>query len=197
MRFRSAVMLFAFFAALLLVAPAFAQKVRTDYNSMAPFSSYKTFAFKGGKVLHGKDKELLKVNDIMYQRIVNALRTTLNGKGLREVNMDENPDIWVAFYVGVDEKQQVWSSAPVGPAWGYGYGGWGGYWGAGWNQTMVSNWKEGTLVVDLVDSKHDQLAWRAYITAAVEGVNSSKKADKKINKMVKKAFKKYPPKIKH
>ena len=58
---------------------------------------------------------------------------------------------------------------------------------------MVDNYIEGTLVLDFVDATTKELAWRAYCKGSIRNPH---KKDKVINKAVKKAIKKFPPKQK-
>jgi hypothetical protein len=55
----------------------------------------------------------------------------------------------------------------------------------------VSNYVEGTLILDFVDAKTNMLAWRA---ASRDDVRDWKERHKNVQKMVDKALKRFPPK---
>ncbi len=57
----------------------------------------------------------------------------------------------------------------------------------------TSYYRKGILVIDMVDTATDGLVWRVYGTAKV---STDQDRREKIYKGVKKAFKKYPPKVK-
>jgi len=51
---------------------------------------------------------------------------------------------------------------------------------------------DGLLILDLVDTERDELAWRAFCSATLSDTSN---IDKKIRRAVKKAFKSYPPRV--
>jgi hypothetical protein len=64
-----------------------------------------------------------------------------------------NPDFTVAFYASLHGKLDV-------TAWDYGYRGrWGG-WREGPGMVTVEPYVEGTVIVDVVDAKTQELVWR-------------------------------------
>jgi hypothetical protein len=68
---------------------------------------------------------------------------------------------------------------------------WRGFGGMGESTTTETDYKEGTLVVDLYDAKTKQLIWRG----SAEDTLSDKadKNEKNLDKGVAKMFKKFPP----
>ena len=63
---------------------------------------------------------------------------------MTQTGLEQNPDLLVHYWVGVKDKQQVHST---GPAYGGGYG-----WGAGYGGGVSTyEYREGTLVTDLVE----------------------------------------------
>ena len=113
----------------------------------------------------------------------------LANKGLQQVGPDQNPDLLVNYWVGVKEKQRIESTGPAVGA----YRGSGGYgWGAGYGGGVTTyEYKEGTLVVDLIESPKKELVWRATIVATLED-----RTDENLelaNQGITKAFKDYPP----
>lgn len=163
---------------LLLAGSAFSQTVKTDFDPDADFTKFRTYAWKNGTPL--PDSPAMN-NTLVGERVRNAINGQLSMQGMRE--HQQNPDFFVTFFVGQRERTEIdtfgYAAAPR--------------WRAGWGDVMVRNHREGTLVIDIVDAKTGRLAWRAYCT---DTVNDPKDLEKKINKAVEKAFKKYPPELK-
>ena len=173
-------------AALLTPALATAQKVSYDYDKSAKFTDFKTYALRDGTKVG---------QELIDQRIVNALEAELAAKGLKKV--DANPDLYVVYHVAFDKEKDI-STFSSGYGGGYGpYGwGWGGGWGSTTTTTQVRDILIGSMVVDLADAKKGQLAWRGMATKEVDVQAKPEKRDKSINNAVKKILKNYPPKQK-
>ena len=158
---------------LLLTAASLAQQVKTDYDRSAKFDQYKTFSF-----------EKVQTQDPLWvDRIKSAVSAQLTAKGLSQV--DSGGDISVVA-VGMTETQQRLDTFYNGLGRGWRFGGFGD------STTNVENYKVGTLIVDLFDSKTKELLWRgsASDTVSNKSANNIKNLDKGVQKM----FKDYPPK---
>lgn len=169
-------------AALSICAPgASAQKVKVDFDQDFDFSTLKTYAWKRHPAMEG-DPELRRSVGAELVRMA-VSRELLDGGFLPE---DVGaPDFYVTGFGTRGRGSEI-----VGAIGGW-YGSSNPYWATGWQSVMVRNYVEGTLVLDIVDAKTAQLVWRAYCKGAVR--NPSKR-DKIVNKALKKAFKKFPPK---
>ncbi len=151
-----------------------------DYDREADFSQVSTFGLTG--------ERNPEVNDLVHNRIVNALRSQLEAKGLREV--DSNPDVFVTYY-GDDNERTVIDTMNTGYGYGPGWGWGGGGMGMGSSTTTVRTYKEGTIVVDIYGAGSKQLVWRGTVTGTIS--DDPKKNEKNINKGIAKLFEKYPP----
>lgn len=131
----------------LLTACATGPNISTDYNPDYQFDDIKTFSL----VARQRDK----VSDINSARIDAAIREALSARILDEVAADK-ADILVDYLVITQGKTKIRSYNT-----GHGYSCyrcWGGH-----NQTSqvdVSNYVEGSLIIDLVDSKDKKTIWR-------------------------------------
>jgi hypothetical protein len=134
---------------------------------------------------------------ILSQNLKRATQAQLEARGLR---LDEvNPQLIVNFNARLDDKMRV-STTPaptmtMGMGMGRGYygyrGGMYGTWPMYQDQTTVSQYKEGTLNIDIVDATRKQLVWEAVVTDKF----TEKKRDnigKTVDEYMKAAFKKYP-----
>ena len=104
-------------------------------------------------------------------------------KGLTEVA--QAPDIYVAYNARVEDKQQV---SPyyngLGYPYGYGYG----YYGR--NYSPVTQYKAGTVVIDVIDARRKELAWRGTGQAQV---NQNTIDEAESNRIVNGILSTYPP----
>jgi hypothetical protein len=144
---RRARMRFALSAALLALAAGCTTTtldVRRDQDPGADLRSYKTFAFY--EDAHGGAPGYAT---LIGQRLKQATREQLERQDY--VYSERNPDLRVALYLVVREKQEL-RSAP-------GSRGFHGY--RGWVSTDIEtvDYKQGTLAIDLVDTKRNALVW--------------------------------------
>lgn len=158
-----------------LAAAVQAQSVKIDFDPSADFAGVRSYSFQSGKKIGGS---ALLDNTLIDSRIRQAVERELGARNVRETR--DNPDVLVAYHVGRKDRVDV-------DAFSYGIG---PRWRAGWTDVMVTNYTEGTLILDIIDAQTNELIWRAYCTGAV---TSPEQAGKKIDKAAKKAFKKYPP----
>jgi len=161
----------ALFAALVAAsaATALAQKVNTDSDPSAPFSSYRTYAWTVGTP---------SPNPLGDQRIHDAVDRQLAAKGLTK--RSDNPDLVVATHVLTHEEKQLIAN-------GFGYG----WYGGGFGTTVTEQtYVQGTLVVDLYDAKTKKMVWRG--TGTDTASDKADKNTKKVNKALAKMFERYP-----
>ena len=188
-------------ALLFLVAAssATAQTVRVNWLTKAPFSSYRTYAWKSSKDLGSA---------FYRQWVVKDVNAALAAKGLREVSASAKPDLYV-YYTNV--TKQIMVTSPMAGGYGmYGAedGGFGDEGGDGEDggdmgdmgdmggysgyQIVARPQLVGTLRVELVGPGGKKMVWRGQATT--EHVSSTQKGDEKqVLKSVQDMFKQYPP----
>ncbi len=165
------------FALLLLLAMASgpAMAVSVDYDRENDFSKYKTFAWREGRTARSEMNE---------KRIRDAVNANLEAAGL--VRTEGEADLYVLSYVSVEGEERV-NVEQIG---------YGGYWG-GYTTSIVhvQEIKVGTLMVDMLDGETETLVWRGIAQKTLKRKGyASVEAEKLINKIVGKLYKKYPPK---
>lgn len=131
--------------------------VSNDFDHSVNFRAYKTYAYYPQQ---GQDTEggpARGYESFLDQRIRAAVEREMTAKGLTKVDAKQNPDVFVAYSAKVENKQRVNSYSPYGYPYGYGYGGY-GYGGRG--MAPVTEYKAGTVIIDIVDAKRKELAWR-------------------------------------
>jgi hypothetical protein len=166
-----------------------AQTVKVNWKTNAPFSDYKTYAWKLGKQ---------QGSGFYRQWVRQDVDAELAKRGLKKVDENKNPDVLVVYNM---VSQEVLDSTTTSDGFGWGDGAW-GYWGAwgGWGDAgpdMSTTEQEprmmGILTVDLVDAKKKQIIWRGQATE--DNVSNNQKGDEKqTQKSVQKMFDRYPPK---
>jgi uncharacterized protein DUF4136 len=166
-------------AAIATLAACSSISTSADYDKATNFSQYHTYAWK--------DTDQ-KQNELVEGRIKSAVDTQLQAKGLRKV--DSSPDLWVVEHVRLSEQTQI---NTYDSGWGYGWG-WRGYGGGGMSTTTVQKIPVGSLIVDLVDAKENQLKWRGTASKTLEPEASVEKKTQNVNEAVAKMFESYPPK---
>jgi len=164
-------------AALTLMACAPGISVRTALSPDASLHGLRTF-----RVLPTPQPKIAgaisSTNDPMLVNSISnrALRTDLAQEfaGLGYVASDSNPDFCVAYYASTKQQLDVtyWDYGYAWrPRWWSGYGRrWGRGWGADWgmqNGPMVTQYTQGTVIVDVIDPKTKDVLWRGQGVAAV------------------------------
>lgn len=177
-------LLFALFTACL---PA---EVQTDFDPGIDFTRFKTYCFIKGLEL---EKNGLLKDPEVRERFKNLIAGVLDPRGLREVPRDEKYDLAVRYWVALRDKQSV----TLEPSPDFGWAGWGGYppywtgpWGWYYEEYVVRNYQEGTLIIDLIDPKTKELVWRTFVR---EDLTDRIKAYDKVKTELAKSFAKFPP----
>jgi hypothetical protein len=101
---------------------------------------------------------------------------------------DSDPDFAVAYYASTTQKLDV-------TYWDYGYAwqpGWWGGWGPGWGpmDRTVTQYTQGTVVVDVFDPKTKELLWRGSGVARVS--DDQQEYQKELQKTVTAILDKFP-----
>jgi len=167
---------------LLMLTSCSSVRVASDYDKVADFNSYKTFAF----YKTGIDKA--EISDLDKRRILRAIEVELTAKGFTK---SENPDLLVSIFTKSREKINVYNNGGFGP-YGYGWGWSPWYWG---NYNQVSTSTEGSLYIDLIDANKKELVWQG-IGRGYIGQNMQQK-EERIKEFVMKIMEKYPPGMEH
>lgn len=166
----------------------------TDYDPSANFSQFQTFGFYQESAMEPRDASV-NFDPALDEYLRNALRQSLTSKGLRFESV--NPDLKVAYDVAVDTEVEVNTNYAYPPGFGYGYSYWYGYrYDYGFNTfpttyRTINQYREGTVVVDLVNPDTNELVWRGVGEAAVDmtgGIDQER-----INTIVSEILEEYPP----
>jgi hypothetical protein len=166
----------------LLYASACSPTVRvyTDYDRDVQISNYTTYSWMSVRDIELKNNPLL-YNELNDKRIKEAVNKELDEKGYKR--LDANADFIMHYHIVVEDKTAVRTDP-------YGY-----YYGPYWTRSRVNvyPYREGTLIIDLMDVKTNNLAWRGWAVAVLEGnISDPETRTAMIQSAVHKIFEAYP-----
>jgi hypothetical protein len=150
-------------------------KVTSDYAPQYDFQKIKTFA-----VAH---KTKPSEDGLTNQRIITALKETLQKKGFKEVSKDE-ADIVFLFHLNIQNKTEVYTDYQM-----VGYG----------RRGMVIavpstyNYDEGKLIIDGYDPKRNKTIYRAVVVDELKEKKNPKERQEYILEVVQEELKNFPP----
>ncbi len=164
--------------AVLLLTSCSSVRVSTDYDTSVNFNQYQTFAY----FKPGIDKA--DISDLDKRRILRAIERELTAKGMQ---LSDNPDVLISFFTEATKRVNVYQNH-------YGWGGhWGWGWGHPWAHNSVSTSTEGTLYIDIIDAKNNQLVWQGVGRAPLSTSSNMERREARINEIVSKILERFPP----
>jgi len=185
-RMRSTIALMALSA---VVVACSGIRVDYDYDPGADFSRLRTWAWLPDA--RTSDDPRLD-NALIDSRIRTAVESELAAKGYTPATSGM-PDFHVAYHLSVEGKINVDTVYNDYPRGGYGRV---GYRGSGWGyaETRVTEYDEGTLLIDILRPESGELLWRGTGQATVQEQSTPEKRTKRANAAVKKILENFPPK---
>ncbi len=162
---------------LLVVTSCSTVRVAMDFDKEANFNNYRSFAF----YRPGIDKA--EISDLDKKRILRAIEAELTAKGMVK---SEQPDLLVSIFTKERERVDVYNN-------NFGYGWyWNPWWYGGYYGSTVSRSTEGTLYIDLIDAKTNNLVWQGMGSADLI-TNDMEKKEARIQEIVREILAQYPP----
>ena len=151
----------------LLSLPVAAQTVRVKWERTTDFTKYKTYSWMEG------------THDDVTENTDRLIVSYINGQlGINDIFQDDfEPDLYVTYHGSREESFEI-----------------GGGYRADWTQSgavTVDSHVAGTLVVDFVDAKDNQVVWRAIASATIN--RDPKKNRKTVEEALRKMFASFPP----
>ena len=173
-------------AAALSAGCASRAEIRTDKDPTANIAAPKTFGFFSPLAT---DKA--RYSTLVTARLKAATRTQLEKRGY--VYSEEAPDLKVNFFVNVQDRQDVRTTAPAAGRGFYGYRL--GYraWGAYPYDIETVSYKQGTLAIDLIDANRNTLVWQGVAQGRLDA-KMAKNPTPTIDKVVGEIFANFPGK---
>ncbi len=158
--------------AALIIAGCSSITVNQDYNPAYDFSKLKTFGFL-------PITENAGIDQLNANRLKEAIAANLSAKGYIP---SEQADFGIALFFSKKTKTEIQD-------YGYGYGY--GYWGM--RDVQVSQYDEGTIVIDFIDISAKELVWRGMGTGVVGQTLTTEERTEKINNAVTQILAQFPP----
>lgn len=171
---------------LLALLSACATTPRHEFDQQADFVALKTFRWLEPKYGEQNVSVSHPVLDspLLGQRVKRAVIRTLGGRGYLEVM--ESPDFLVTYHTAEGEQQQR-----SGTYMSVGYGRFHPPFGGGVLLDMSPrSFKEGTLILDVVNARTGDLVWRGWSDAALTQRNFD---EERINEAVSYILSAFPP----
>lgn len=176
-------------AVLLLAACATGPNIRTDQDPQADFSRYQTWAFYSPIAMESSG-----YSTWITSRIKDNIRREMQARGYR---YDEsNPQLLVNFQGVLKDKIDVYSTPRMGYDAFYGYRRGYFYPSPFWdNDTMVRQYTEGTLTVDMVDAAQKRLLWTGAAIGRVSSKQTQPQRMGEIDISISQIFGQYPHRL--
>jgi len=178
------ILLLAALSAITMTACTPQLKVTTDYDRKADFSKYKTFS------LYVPEEKNETISQLNRSRIESAVKAEMVKKGLQEANTD--PDVLVNVVTVIKNEKQVMANTNY-----YGYGGyyrpygWGGGMGSGYTTYNVADYKDGSLIIEVIDADTKSLVWEGIGNQEID--KPMENPDQQIQGIVAKILAGFPP----
>jgi Domain of unknown function (DUF4136) len=167
----------------LLLGPLALAKRNVDFDPNLDFSKFKTFAFIGGtNTLEFKPLNPNRIRDSVHSGVAKALVA----RGLKEVNPDQSPDLVVRYWANSQSKiveSDIGAWDQLGGFVDY-------YWAYTFDMMSAESSLAATLVIDLIDLKRKDLAWRLYVEQKIVDEDS---IWGKVLGQIGEGFESYPP----
>ena len=121
---------------------------------------------------------------ITWVQILRASETEMTAKGMMK---SETPSLLVSIFTKERERVDVYNSH-FGYGWGWNPWYYGGYYGNNVSQTT-----EGSLYIDLIDTKTNELVWQGVGTANLVTSSDIERRVERTQEIVREILAEYPP----
>ena len=154
-------------------------KVMVDYDKEAVFSDYKSFYFVKPKQQARAGRGAVR-NPIFTKDVMREIEPIMESKGFVEATAQREADFLIVFYAAVQNRRNF-----VPPT--YRVGRFGRVWRS--RPGHFINYREGTLVIDMVDQKKKELVWQGIGRGVLDRVNPARN----LVNAVAKVLEEFPP----
>jgi hypothetical protein len=175
------------FPAALLLLGCVPYTVKHDYDPGADFRAYRTFEWYASS-RRAKGREA-GGSQLLDRRVQAAVTRQLKAQGFEEA-VGAEPDFLVTYYpIFKDRRYRTTTQVGGGAGWRgrrFGYG-------VGTRFSEVRHYTEGTLVVEIVDGKRNELVWQCAAVGALSNLGDPEEAQEQVAKAVADMLAKFPP----
>ena len=172
----------------LLTACGSGLQTAADWNQQTDFTAFETYAWTPD------DAGSPGIDELTNGRVRTAIEETLNGKGLRQVPL-EQADLAVDYQI-TTEDQTNYTTTSTG--WGGGYGRYGAGWGGAGigvstSTTRATTYTNGTLVIGIFSPGSLEVLWHGSGTTKLRDNLTPEQRTANVTNAVVKILEKFPP----
>lgn len=155
-------------------------RIQADYDKTLNIRDYKTYSWLPLKEIEGKGLNPVYYNELTDKRIKNAINKEMMIKGYRLIE-GSNTELELHYHIVVENKTTIvegndkFKDTP--------------YWQT--RKVYTYEYREGSLIIDMMDVKTKALIWRGTAKAVVTE-KASKNPEESINKAVSAIYKLFP-----
>ena len=178
--------------------------VSSDYAADYDFTEVTTFAWLPMAVTAEKGAGTDLDNDLVRQRVTEAVDVELAGKGLSRVLDGVQASVLVTYHLGKEEKINFnsfgsWYThfayypcyyCDYRPGYGQGYFGHGHFYD---DDVWVRSYEESSLMIDIIDAKSKKLVWRGTSKRVMPSLDTPQERRSYIHETVAAVLAKFPP----
>jgi len=145
-----------------------------DYDKQTNFYRYETYNFTPAA-------DSIPLNNLSKRRLFDAISKEMNENDIR---WDADPDLFIHVHMLMKGRTRTNVTYGQGETVSL---------GSGFSTTYMdmSEYSEGSIFFDIIDTKKKQLVWTGKVTGDIKSSDPPKEKD--IQKIVKKVFQKFPP----
>jgi hypothetical protein len=167
-------------AMVVVMAGCSSTKVMVNYDEVVDFSQYQSYHFVRPKNETKQPKRKQVPDPFFNKEVVREIKPILDAKGFQEAASLEEADLLIHFYSFVQNRRDY---VPAG----YRVGRYGRVWRT--RPGHVVQYKEGTLVIDIVDARKKELVWQG----VGQDVLNRQDPGENLVEAVEKVLAKFPP----
>ena len=179
--------------------------IDSDFNNSVDFSTYRSYRWHDGNEFNLASQEFL-ASDLMDQRIRQNVNDQMLNKGIR--HRDNGPvNFLINYSVTTQDRIDVNTYntyGGYGPGYTYvGYGALGPYrysgvgvrytYGSMNTETVISQYTQGTLVLDIIEPLENQLVWRGIAEGKIKESSSQSERIEVIEDIIRRILNGFPP----
>lgn len=153
-------------------------QVFSDRDRSINTGDYKSYGWIDIKSIETRNSDPRYYNELTDKRIRDAVNREMLAKGLSMTN--ENMQLKLHYHIIVEDKTTI-TTEPFGILYSP-------YWEG--KMTGTYKYREGTLIIDIMDVRSNQLVWRGWATDVITD-RTAKQPEEAINNAVKEIFKKF------
>ncbi len=164
-------------------------KVKTDYDELASFRDFRSYAW----VDNESDSRGHPALDspLTGRRIQNAVDSELIRRGYRRTDTG-TPDFYITYTITSSRRTDITSTGDP-----YGYRYYTGYRSSRYHGTGVdvqtNHWVESTIVLDVIDAKTYEVVWRGWATADLDANPTPDRVSYYVERAIARILDEFPP----